>query len=322
MTEGKDLTGELDVVFSSPEEFGRIAMAWLDEGVRALAGDISEEILAGPPLKPYWHEGVIREEDPRFEPDKPSLWGEVRIVYPSRSGGHYMKPYGRTSLKRLAALAPTLKSADVTLERSAGEAWSVHILQVRREGEESGHARLVLPVRAAPDYTSERPDIAFLRDFARRHEVAFGHVSPVSPSLPGDTQLELALRRHTWQTLPEWNRYLRGYSWITVVPGVLASRLGGAAGLRDNGAFAAVEELAGGAVWLEATPLWSEYSGDQAAVDRVFEALVPVLPAGMPEAADEVPQPQPGRGRGFTFIEVPYLLSVRDPAEFREQKRD
>jgi hypothetical protein len=32
------LIGELDVAYSSPEEFGQIALAWLTEGVQAQAG--------------------------------------------------------------------------------------------------------------------------------------------------------------------------------------------------------------------------------------------------------------------------------------------
>jgi hypothetical protein len=46
----------------------------LTEGTQVLAGDVSDEILAGPPLQPYWHEGVS-EDDPRFGAVMPALWG-------------------------------------------------------------------------------------------------------------------------------------------------------------------------------------------------------------------------------------------------------
>ena len=116
----RGLVGELDVAYSSAEEFGRLVLEWLTEAVRFLAGDVSDEILAGPPLKPYWHRGVIDEGDPRFALRVPPLWGDVSILYPPRNM-HYAKPYSRTSLKRLAALAPVLREATVSLRReSAG----------------------------------------------------------------------------------------------------------------------------------------------------------------------------------------------------------
>jgi hypothetical protein len=84
----RGLAGELDVAYSSPEEFARLVLEWLTEAVRFLAGDVSDEILAGPPLKPYWHKGVIDEEDPRFALRVPPLWGDAgNGVAASRVGG-------------------------------------------------------------------------------------------------------------------------------------------------------------------------------------------------------------------------------------------
>jgi len=307
----RDIIGELDVTFSSPEEFGRIVLGWLTEGVQALAADISEEILAGPPLKPYWREGVIPEEDPRFHPQLPPLWGEIRIVYPSRSGGYYAKPYSRTSLRRLEALSGELKEAALSLQRSASGGPVTHDLEVHREGQGKGHARLMVAVPAHGDLDASCPEVSFMRDYCARQAVAFGHMSARSRGLPGETDLERALNRQTWTSLAEWDRYLRGYSWVTVVPAVLAARLGGAGALRDSGAFAVVDEMVGGSVWLQATRQWSEWAGDQAAVDRVFDALAPVLPPGMPEAGDLASIPLPGQPEE----RIPYLLSLRDAAD-------
>jgi hypothetical protein len=97
----RGLAGELDVAYSSAEEFGRLVLEWLTEAVRFLAGNVSDEILAGPPLKPYWHKGVLDEGDPRFALRVPPLWGDVSILYPPRNM-HYAKPYSRTSLSGLA----------------------------------------------------------------------------------------------------------------------------------------------------------------------------------------------------------------------------
>jgi len=128
--------------------------------------------------------------------------------------------------------------------------------------------------------------------------------------LPGETQLELALNRQTWTSLAEWDRYLRGYSWVTVAPAVLAGRLGGVGALRASGAFCEVGELAGGSVWLQATPRWSDYGQQQ--VDRVFEVLAPVLPSGMPDSY----WVEQWAGFGMPEVRVPYVVSIRDAAEF------
>ena len=301
------MTGELDVPFASPGEFGRIALAWLSEGAQALAKDISDEILAGPPMKLPLDE-VYTDEGPGTE--WPPLWGEVRIEYPSRSGGHYYKPYGQTSLKRLDALAPLLESADVILQRRSDDERPPDLyLQVHREGRESGYARLLIMLGDGADCTAGDPKIAFMRNFARRLAPGFGHVSPDARRLPGETQLELALNLMLKDTFAGLERYLRGYSWITVVPAALAGRLGGVSALRGTGAFDEVAGLAGGSVWLQATPRWSDYV--QPRRDRVFEVLAPVLPPGMPKATRLI---RPA-GRTLPEIRIPYVLSIRDAAE-------
>jgi hypothetical protein len=305
------LSGEIDVAYSSPEEFGRIALEWLTEGVQFLAGDISDEILAlNPPLAPR-KQGSIREEDWDPRPQPPPFLGEVHIIYGAKNG-FYAKPYTPASVRRLKTLAPDMRKAWIQVYRRTGDSYAGCALSVRREGQEQGFARLMARIRpdASGDYTAARPEIAFLRSFAERCRPVFGHISYDS-GLDTDTELARALNIHAWNTLPEWDRYLRGYSWVTVVPGVLATRVGGVPGLRDSGAFTAVQALPGGSVWLEATSRWSEYRAER--VDRVFEALAPVLPPGMPESGDLV---RPG-APGLPEIRVPYLLSIRDAAVFR-----
>ena len=85
--DGRGVAGELDVAFSSAEEFGRLALEWLTDGVRFLAGDVSDEILAGPPLKPYWHSGVVDEEDPRFSLRMPASATSSRFSDAARRSG-------------------------------------------------------------------------------------------------------------------------------------------------------------------------------------------------------------------------------------------
>ncbi|MFJ8631620.1 hypothetical protein [Streptomyces sp. NPDC093568] len=93
--------------------------------------------------------------------------------------------------------------------------------------------------------------------------------------------LEAALRRTHRRYLRESRTYLRGYSWVTGVPSELAARLGGAQRVADTGAFHAVRELRGGGLLLQATETLAGY--DDEAMRKVFRALAPVLPPGIPE---------------------------------------
>jgi len=94
--------------------------------------------------------------------------------------------------------------------------------------------------------------------------------------------LEVALRRSRRKYLGEARTYLRGYSWVTGVPAELAARLGGAQRLAATGAFHTVRELRGGGLLLQATETLAGY--DDQAMYRVFRALAPVLPPGIPGA--------------------------------------
>jgi hypothetical protein len=308
----RPVNGEIDVAYSSPEAFGRIALEWLTEGVQILAGDMSDEILAlNPPLAPR-KQGSVREEDWDLRAQPPPLWGEVHITYGPRNT-FYARPYTPTSVRRLKALAPELRDAWIQLWRITGGSYTGCVLAVHRRGDEQGFAQLISRITpdATGDYTAARPEVVFMRNFADRYVPLFGHISyDTGLELETETQLAQALNIHIRNTLPEWDRYLRGYSWVTVVPEVLAGRVGGMPGLRESGAFTAVEALPGGSVWLEAAPRWSEYQAER--VDRVFEALAPVLPPGMPQAGQLV---RPGAG-GVPEIRLPYLLSIRDASAF------
>lgn len=309
---------ELDVAYSSPGEFGEITLEWLTDGVQFLGGHISDEILAGPPLKPYWNPDY-NPDDPSTYVDPPPLWGMVTArVASSPRVKHYSKPYSAAGLKRLKNSAADILHAEITLDRNAGSESESYVLTVEREGGESGFARLMIR-NLHDDLSLERREIRFMRDFADRCTPVFGHVSRWMGELPGETELECALNRYYGNALIEWGRYLRGYSWITVIPAVLANLLGGAAGLRATGAFAAVDEVAGGSLWLLATDRWSDFSGNQEIIDHMFEVLAPVLPPGTPkEAYRKVVEFLPGNMR---VRDIPYLLSIRDAAEFQSSGR-
>ncbi|MDQ1012636.1 hypothetical protein QFZ82_007121 [Streptomyces sp. V4I23] len=95
-----------------------------------------------------------------------------------------------------------------------------------------------------------------------------------------ETNLDWVLGRRVRDSVREARKLLRGYSWTTVCPEELSQRLGGPDALAASGAFHAVFPLRAGRAVLQATRTAAEYTDD--AVRRVFEALHPVLPPGMP----------------------------------------
>lgn len=117
--------------------------------------------------------------------------------------------------------------------------------------------------------------IAFARRQAETMPAVYGDIGLASP---GYTVLEYATATPPVKTIPRARSELRGYSWITLVPPELVGRLGGIGRLRESGAFHAVDELACGAAWLQATAEPGDY--DDEAARRVFDVLAPVLIPG------------------------------------------
>jgi hypothetical protein len=107
---------------------------------------------------------------------------------------------------------------------------------------------------------------------------AFGIVT--ADNVVNATAVDVVLDRRYKRSLDDSRRFLRGYGFATVVPAELVDRLGGVRELADTGAFVRVQSLRAGGVVLQATATLSQY--DDEAMRRVFRALAPVLPAGMP----------------------------------------
>jgi hypothetical protein len=131
-----------------------------------------------------------------------------------------------------------------------------------------------------------------VRPYADRFNPGFGHISYAY--YDGATALEDCLPAHDPQyTIGQSRTILRGYSWLTIVPKELAAALGGADALSRSGAFADVETLAHGGLWLLATADYRDYS--DAAIRKVFQALAPAMHRGMPRSRrqlwDQPPHP-------------------------------
>jgi hypothetical protein len=122
--------------------------------------------------------------------------------------------------------------------------------------------------------------------FADQVNPGYGHIAYYHDD--GRTALEYSFDPRQYP--PQWRRpqltmnenrsFLRGYSWLTIVPQELADRLGGVAALAACGAFNQVRQLSRGGVWLLATADYREFTED--ALNAVFHALAPVLRPGTP----------------------------------------
>lgn len=119
----------------------------------------------------------------------------------------------------------------------------------------------------------------------------------------GGTALTYSLEpRMRWEQAAV-ERELQGYSWVTLVPAGAVARLGGAAALRESGAFWRADELSTGGVLVQVTERMGDY--DLAAARRVWEVLAPVLPAGVPARPPDWPE------------DVPWLVVPQDAAARR-----
>ncbi|MEU8004413.1 hypothetical protein AB0B66_24925 [Catellatospora sp. NPDC049111] len=101
------------------------------------------------------------------------------------------------------------------------------------------------------------------------------------------TMLDRLLYRYPADSIAASRSMLRGYAWLTVLPPELADALGGVEKLAATGAFHDVARLDTGGCWLLATEHFDEY--DTAAACRVFHALAPVLPPGLPARSTAEP---------------------------------
>jgi hypothetical protein len=129
-----------------------------------------------------------------------------------------------------------------------------------------------------------------IRQAADRLNPSFGQIDYWRDK--GNTALERCskgLARNAQLAIPQTRERLRGYSWLTIASQELAEKLGGAAALAATGAFAEVEPLAEGGLWLLATEDFADYG--MKAAEAVFHAVAPALPPGMPRQRDNYGEP-------------------------------
>jgi hypothetical protein len=282
---------QLDVD-ASAGDFGELAYEWLDGVSLELRPDV-REALAGLPAR-------VSRSTTRFGPlgESGSQFGLVSVsrqqsMGPAKTAERNCSSAGMLWLRRELTDLPA--QADLwfgELDGRGHRSGRLLTLQVEHVEESAGWLRLLAHLDEEdfldPDASvgNQRRWLRVLFSFADRLDPGFGHVSYVYGK--GGTALEDALRPsrypREWRdhvfTVNDCRRYLRGYSWLTIVPKELAGAVGGVAGLRASGAFSEVRELRAGGVWLLATEDYRDFSDE--ALGRVFTALAPILRPGEP----------------------------------------
>jgi hypothetical protein len=281
--------GLLDAELPDDAELARVGSSWFDAAARGLAPALWDQLQRSLPLSPAraW-------DAPHGEPG--GVWAYVSVAGRPWRGQADTRVYSAESFGwMLGQLAGRPVEA------------ALHLLRLDESGvpDEAGGRQLMISVRTEWDHPQwvqllaisalpgaegdpRRPEVSdrwapVLCSMAGQIDASFGHLTDDAWE-PGSTALDevvLRARPGRAESMMAGREVLRGYSWVTVCPRELAERLGGADGLAASGAFAEVEELPHGGMWLQATDHFVEY--DDAAVRRVFEVLAPVLPKGMPK---------------------------------------
>jgi hypothetical protein len=280
----RDMNAMLIAEISSAEEFAVLSRDWLTgalsevfpelwEGLRTRPSATLPSAVAGEP----WGEpgqvlgmlGVGRD-DP--------VVGQRRTLFSGRSWPRF-----------LDALAEYPFSASVSIVPLGQDGQPVHddwaYVSVRRDMFCPAWARFEF---LAPAVYTGWPASAETQDrwagFVKGHAARSG---ACAGSMTDDIALgQFALERATGDSawIQDSCRVLRGYSWVTVVAAGLALTLGGEEALRASGAFCEVSPLRDGALWLRATPVINDFTGER--VRRVFETLAPVLLTGAAQFAN------------------------------------
>jgi hypothetical protein len=273
---------EVNVEFRGQEWLARLAEEWLVGAARALAGAEFEQVLDTQGLAP----DAMRRNIPCGRPG--SLWGFGTVRRKgSRGPLNWSRVLARESLNKLPGqLAKEFLAAELGISVLGENGYpqdQVIRMSVIRPEEDAGWVQLAVTVPAGsfPQTSEQQTWVRFLTAFCRCLNASFGIIS-YEHNGGLQTELESRLPAPTlfdYEAMPLSRQRLRGYDWVTLVPGELVAKLGGVAQLKAAGLTAVVELPAGGAL-VQACPAFSDFAGD--VVERLWDAPRPVLPPGMP----------------------------------------
>jgi hypothetical protein len=232
-----------------------------------------------------WFEGALSVLVPELrqgEAQGDQVWSLASTQQSEESETKEHQPLSRHWPDMRRALLQAPETADVVFFAVGGDGPACHIhgdsTSVRRPNMDLS-IKLETGARDSDaDYGSRVVD--FLTVSLDKANPAFGRVDATGP-WTDDTNVDVVLNRRVRRSVNEARTFLRGYSWITVCPEELSQRLGGPSALAAGGAFSRVVPLAAGGVVLQATATLADFTDD--ALRRVFRALAPVLPPGLPQ---------------------------------------
>ena len=154
----------------------------------------------------------------------------------------------------------------------AGPGVGFHTFDLSLDG--NGRPADVLALVADPSVATR-----FVAAMAARFPVTFGSILDGEPSYSW-TGWDRACGVMMHDSLAQSRDYLRGYAWITYVPGSLLVEIGGVSAASASGVFHSVRELPGWLVELQATEAPAGYGLRQ--VRSVHEFLEPLLAPNEP----------------------------------------
>ncbi|MGW4410702.1 hypothetical protein ACWEJ6_42160 [Nonomuraea sp. NPDC004702] len=276
------LSAELVVRAKSDDHRAGLTSDWLSGALADFAPDLASLLARSPRMNP----AALDDETGRTPSGEPGgLWAQFRVKPALSRPFSKTMPYSEQSLRAVARALqrrphmveyivtpldergfPGNGTVWINVSAPAGEAepWlKLRVEQVPRSGD-----------RHPPDVQQRWAEA--LKRRAAVTGACYGHVT--DDCLTDETPLETALGALDAVTVPRCELELRGYSWVTVCAGAPAALLGGPTALAATGAFDEVDELPGGALFLRATPTLDDY--DEAAIERVFHVLRPVLIKG------------------------------------------
>jgi hypothetical protein len=287
----RQLHAQLTLPVSSPAEYVDIAYAWLDEGSQAIAPGMRAVLGSGGARSangPALDAAPVSGEPFAAAHLSPRGGGDTRSIVIGQDSWQFLKGH----LADASNVMLEITTVGFDGRRSEDQFW-LTIDQDPFDGEPAsvlaGMSFDETEALAADDIFRRR--LVFLRNFAGRYATAFGHVS--FSRQQGQTDLEIGLNLWPGMTIPRLGFEARGYSWITILDERLVGRLGGVSRFDAGDTFSEIEVLPSGATWLKATKSWSAYCNDPSRIEKVFRALAPILPGGVPTQLESVDPADP-----------------------------
>ncbi|QNA72253.1 DUF3396 domain-containing protein [Streptomyces sp. So13.3] len=276
---------EIDAEYSGTEALADLAWRWLTEGADRLEDESFQGTLDST--------GQVEESLKKSVPCGPpgTLWGFLSVTSVKGTGRGVSNRSRVLTRKNLPMLRKWLVS-DVQLAETAvyqlddrgmpGQ--ELLRMGVARDEDGEGWIRLSAEAPKERFASAQLRWTELLRDFAEEVDPSYAQIG-YSLSLGRTEYEERVGPLLPYLSLAESRQLLRGYEWLMVIPREIAQLLGGADGITAAGDFHRIETLRDGAVLLQVTPEFDDFTGE--AIERTWRLLRPALRPGMPKRFED-----------------------------------